>query len=117
MNASTAGVLISASRPIKRAMPIHEAKEYIFRELGEVALEAHGAGARWLEETDRIVLELANNGAAILYYTTDMEELLRLCHRVAVFHDGFVVRLLAREQLSDTALVSAAFGREEAASR
>jgi ribose transport system ATP-binding protein len=69
------------------------------------------------EEIYRIVLELANNGAAILYYTTDMEELLRLCHRVAVFHDGFVVRLLAREQLSDTALVSAAFGREEAASR
>jgi ribose transport system ATP-binding protein len=69
------------------------------------------------EEIYRIVLELANNGAAILYYTTDMEELLRLCHRVAVFHDGFVVRLLAREQLSDTALVSAAFGREEAPSR
>ncbi len=66
------------------------------------------------EEIYRIVLELAKNGAAILYYTTDMEELLRLCHRVAVFHDGFVVRLLAREELSDTALVSAAFGREEA---
>jgi ribose transport system ATP-binding protein len=69
------------------------------------------------EEIYRIVLELAQRGAAVLYYSTDMEELLRLCHRVAVFHDGFVNRTLEREELSDTVLVSAAFGRSEALSR
>ena len=68
------------------------------------------------EEIYRIVLELAKNGAAVLYYSTDMEELLRLCHRVAVFHDGFVIRVLEHEELSDTVLVSAAFGRSEAPS-
>ena len=68
------------------------------------------------EEIYRIVLELAKKGAAVLYYTTDMEELLRLCHRVAVFHDGFVTRMLEREELSDTVLVSAAFGRSETSS-
>ena len=69
------------------------------------------------EEIYRIVLELAKNGAAVLYYSTDMEELLRLCHRVAVFHDGFVIRVLDHEELSDTILVSAAFGRSEAPSQ
>jgi ribose transport system ATP-binding protein len=68
------------------------------------------------EEIYRIVLQLAGSGAGVLYYTTDMEELLRLCHRVAVFHDGYVTRQLERDELSDTAVVSAAFGREDALS-
>jgi ribose transport system ATP-binding protein len=63
------------------------------------------------EEIYKIVLGLAAQGAGTLYYSTDMEELLRLCHRVAVFHDGFVTRVLERDELTDTALVSAAFGR------
>jgi hypothetical protein len=40
------------------AMTIREAKEYIFRELGEVTLQVRGAAARWSEEPDRIVLQL-----------------------------------------------------------
>ena len=40
------------------AMSIHQAKEYIFRELGEVPLQAHGPAARWVEEPDRIQLHL-----------------------------------------------------------
>jgi ribose transport system ATP-binding protein len=69
------------------------------------------------EEIYRIVLRVADEGKAVLYYSTDMEELLRLCHRVAVFHDGFVGRLIEREQLSDTAIVAAAFGRVETVAR
>jgi hypothetical protein len=40
------------------AMGIHEAKEYIFRELGEVPLQARGAAARWHEEAGRVLLWL-----------------------------------------------------------
>jgi ribose transport system ATP-binding protein len=64
------------------------------------------------EEIYKIVIALANQGAAVLYYSTDMEELLRLCHRVAVFHDGYVANVLEKADLTDTALVSAAFGRD-----
>jgi ribose transport system ATP-binding protein len=62
-------------------------------------------------EIYRIVLGLAERGAAILYYSTDLDELLRLCHRVAVFHDGSLAAMLDKGELTDTALVSAAFGR------
>ena len=68
------------------------------------------------EEIYKIVLALAAQGAATLYYSTDMEELLRLCHRVAVFHDGYVSRVVERDELTDTALVSAAFGHARAMS-
>ena len=55
-------------------------------------------------EIYRIVLALAERGAAILYYSTDLDELLRLCHRVAVFHDGSVATTLEKGELTDTAL-------------
>jgi AAA domain len=42
-------------------MSIHEAKEYIFRELGEAPLQAHGAAARWIEEADRIILQMGTS--------------------------------------------------------
>jgi ribose transport system ATP-binding protein len=62
-------------------------------------------------EIYRIVLGLAERGATILYYSTDLDELLRLCHRVAVFHDGSLAAMLDKSELTDRALVSAAFGR------
>ena len=65
-------------------------------------------------EIYRIVLGLAERGATILYYSTDLDELLRLCHRVAVFHDGSLAAMLDKTELTDRALVSAAFGRSAA---
>jgi hypothetical protein len=40
---------------------VHLAKEYIFRELGEAALQAYGPAARWTEEVNRIVLQLGTS--------------------------------------------------------
>jgi ribose transport system ATP-binding protein len=65
-------------------------------------------------EIYKIVLGLAERGAAILYYSTELDELLRLCHRVAVFHDGYAEQVLEHDELTDTALVNAAFGRTAA---
>jgi ribose transport system ATP-binding protein len=65
-------------------------------------------------EIYRIVLGLADRGAAIVYYSTELDELLRLCHRVAVFHDGYAQQVLEQHELTDTTLVSAAFGRTAA---
>jgi ribose transport system ATP-binding protein len=62
------------------------------------------------QELYHLVLSLVKAGAGVLYYSTDTEELVGLCHRVAVFHDGFVIRVIARQELTDRALVSAAFG-------
>jgi ribose transport system ATP-binding protein len=65
-------------------------------------------------EIYKIVLGLAERGAAILYYSTELDELTRLCHRVAVFHDGYAAQMLEQDELTDAALVSAAFGRTAA---
>ncbi len=40
------------------ATTIHEAKEYIFRELGELSVQAGGHSLRWCESADRITLKL-----------------------------------------------------------
>jgi hypothetical protein len=42
------------------SMTIDQAKEYIFRELQELAVEASNHSLRWLEETNRLVLRLAD---------------------------------------------------------
>ncbi len=41
------------------ATPIEEAKAFIFRELEELPVQADGHGLRWVEQPDRVVLELA----------------------------------------------------------
>ncbi len=41
------------------AMTIHEAKEYIYRELGELSVQAHGHSLRWSESNDHLTLHLA----------------------------------------------------------
>jgi hypothetical protein len=40
-------------------MTIHEAKEYIYRELGELPIQARGHSLHWTDTADRIVLKLA----------------------------------------------------------
>jgi len=41
-------------------MTIHEAKEYLFRELEELTVQAHGPGLRWLEKPGQVILRLAS---------------------------------------------------------
>jgi AAA domain len=45
------------------ATPICEAKSFIFRELGELPLQAHGGGFRWKEDADRLTLDLSDGAA------------------------------------------------------
>jgi ABC-type sugar transport system ATPase subunit len=49
----------------------------------------------------------ADQGTAVLFYSTDTEELTGLCSRVAVFQRGRVVRELAGSALSRDAIVAA----------
>ncbi len=42
------------------ATAIHEAKTFIFRELDELPLQAHGAAYRWREDADRLTLDLSD---------------------------------------------------------
>ncbi len=56
-----------------------------------------------------MIRNLAREGAACVLYSSDTEELVGLCDRVAVFHEGIPVRILEGDEITQEALVSAAF--------
>ena len=57
------------------------------------------------QELYRLMRELADQGAAILFYSTDYDELIGCCDRVAIMYDGRIVRELAGEELNETNIV------------
>ncbi|MCA1368473.1 sugar ABC transporter ATP-binding protein [Bradyrhizobium sp. BRP14] len=85
--------------------------------------------AKWLMRTPRIILlndptrgidvgtkqelyqllrRLAEAGAAILFYSTDYDELIGCCDRVLVLYDGRVVRELEDGEITERALIASA---------
>ena len=60
------------------------------------------------QEIYLLLRRLADEGAAVLLYSTDYAELIGCCDRVAVFYDGRIVRWLAGAELTEHALVSSA---------
>jgi ribose transport system ATP-binding protein len=59
-------------------------------------------------EIYQLLRKLADAGAAILYYSTDYDELVGCCDRVLVLYDGAVGRVLAGAEITERALVSSA---------
>jgi ribose transport system ATP-binding protein len=60
------------------------------------------------QELYQLLRRLAEQGAAILFYSTDYDELIGCCNRVLVFYGGRVVRSLSGEDLNERNLVTAA---------
>ena len=63
-------------------------------------------------EIHAIVRRIAAEGAAVLMTTSDMDELLALSHRVAVFSNGEVTARLDGEELTPPRIIDAAFHQE-----
>jgi ribose transport system ATP-binding protein len=53
---------------------------------------------------------LQNEGTSIIFYSSDDEELLGLCHRVLVLHDGRITSELSADRLNKAELVAASMG-------
>ena len=85
--------------------------------------------AKWLMMTPRIILlndptrgidvgtkqeiyqllhRLADSGAAIIFYSTDYDELIGCCNRVLVLYDGAVKRTLVEDEITERALIASA---------
>jgi len=60
------------------------------------------------QEIYRLMRELADQGAAILFYSTDYDELIGCCDRVVVMYDGRIIRELAGEAITEQAIVASA---------
>jgi ribose transport system ATP-binding protein len=58
------------------------------------------------QELYRLMRELADQGAAILFYSTDYDELIGCCDRVAIMYDGRIVRELEGDELTETNIIT-----------
>ncbi|MEM0947463.1 MAG: sugar ABC transporter ATP-binding protein [Pseudomonadota bacterium] len=67
------------------------------------------------QEIYRLLRSLAEQGAAIILYSTDYEELIGCCDRVTVMYDGAVVRELEGEEITERNIIASALNMEEAA--
>ena len=55
---------------------------------------------------------MADAGAAILFYSTDYDELIGCCNRVLVLYDGAIKRELAGAAITEKALIASALNIE-----
>jgi ribose transport system ATP-binding protein len=58
------------------------------------------------QEIYLLLRRLAADGAAILFYSTDYDELIGCCDRVLVMYDGAVRRELVGDEITESALIS-----------
>ncbi len=59
-----------------------------------------------------LIFELAADGHAILFYSSDTEEIAHLCHRVLVMREGAVAQELTGAELSSEDIIGASFHEE-----
>ena len=60
------------------------------------------------QEIYQLLRQLADAGAAIIFYSTDYDELIGCCNRVLVLYDGAVKRSLVEDEITERALVASA---------
>jgi ribose transport system ATP-binding protein len=60
------------------------------------------------QELYQLLRRLADEGAAILYYSRDYDELIGCCDRVLVLYDGAIKRELAGADITERALIATA---------
>jgi ribose transport system ATP-binding protein len=60
------------------------------------------------QEIYQLLRRLADDGAAILFYSTDYDELIGCCDRVLVMYDGAIRRELAGAEITERALIASA---------
>lgn len=64
------------------------------------------------EEVHRLILQLVEQGLALLVVSSDLPELLALCDRIVVMREGSVMRELTREDATPESVMRAATGQE-----
>jgi len=60
------------------------------------------------QEIYRLMRQMADDGMGLLFFSTDLSEIVNLCDRAMVMYEGRVVRTVAGADLTEDNLVSAA---------
>ncbi|MGD8193831.1 sugar ABC transporter ATP-binding protein [Herbiconiux sp. P18] len=69
-----------------------------------------GIDVRAKQELYGAIVELAQQGVGIIWFSTEVEELVHVCHRVIVLYQGSVADELVGDRLTADAVVGAAVG-------
>jgi ribose transport system ATP-binding protein len=69
-----------------------------------------GIDVRAKQELYGAIVDLAKQGVGILWFSTEVEELVHVCHRVVVLYQGAVADELTGDRLTADAVVGAAVG-------
>jgi ribose transport system ATP-binding protein len=64
------------------------------------------------QEVHNLMRNLAKQGAALLVVSSEIPELMRLCDRIYVMHEGTISVELSTENLTTDMILNAAFGRK-----
>ena len=64
-------------------------------------------------EIQKLVLDLADQGMAVTFISSEIEEMLRTCSRMAILRDGMKVGELEGNELSQDGIMKAIAGGEE----
>ncbi len=73
----------------------------------------HGIDVGTKFEIYRIIQQLAEQGKAILLISSEMSELIHLCHRIMVIKDGSCMGILDAEETSEEKILSLAMKHQE----
>jgi ribose transport system ATP-binding protein len=65
------------------------------------------------QEIYRLMRELADSGACILFYSTDYEELIGCCDRAVVMYDGRIIREFEGDAITERNLITSALNIAE----
>ena len=60
------------------------------------------------QEIYQLLRRLADSGAAIVFYTTDYDELIGCCDKALVLYDGAIKRVLEGSEITERALIASA---------
>lgn len=69
-----------------------------------------GIDVRAKQDLYGAITELAESGVGVLWFSTEVEELIHVCHRVVVLYEGDVVDELVGDRITADAIVGAAVG-------
>lgn len=62
------------------------------------------------KEIHTLIKNLAREGMAIILVSSELPEIIGMCHRVIVMHEGRSVKIFEKEELSEEELINAAVG-------
>ena len=69
--------------------------------------------ARWLATNQKLVLKLADEGKSLIFISSEIEEMLRTCNRMAVLRDGQKVGEIDEADMNQMNVMKAIAGGEQ----